>query len=300
MKEKNTKVINGENFFFIKEREFTSVLIYKGTNNFLRCGPKGILEKECLTQKYLLELGFPVPKIYKEYRENDTFYYIEEMVGRVNFETLFASDSKNASKIKDIHFKQFLNITELFLQAQIKTLRECNKKEKFTKSLLRNDVLKEERPDLHEATIEAVNRALSSLSVFPTALTHGDFHPANIFPKGVIDIESFGYAPLGYDMVTNIYTTYILNSSKKSNNPQRTYSFTTVQIDIYFDMIDRVLTSHALPPLSVYKNDFVLLRLIWAVVRMHQWPGTQKWRYELYERVLDKFLNEDDITKLLV
>lgn len=291
--------IDGKVFTHVKAREFSPVSIYKGGNYFLKTGPKDILEKELNFQKHLVELGFPVPKVITE-EEDGTLYFIEESLGNDNLENIFSQDMKERKEISDEHFNQFLSITKIYANSQIKTNTECNGKEKFTKYLLRDDVMNEEIPKLTHKTNQAVKKAIDALSVFPTVLTHGDFHPSNLFPEGVIDLEGFSFAPMGYDLLTNIYTTYILFSSDKNNESRRMYNFTRQQINQYLSEIDEIFVVNGLPKLSEYKDHFIFLRLIWATVRMHRWPKTQMQRYELYEKILDEYMKGNNIENILI
>lgn len=293
-------IIDGEVFTYVKSREFSPILIYKGKNIFLKTGPKNILEKELNFQKHLVELEFPVPKIIKEGEEKGKFFFIEESLGNNNLENIFSQDMKERKEISEEHFNQFLEIAKIYANSQVKTNVECANKERFTKHLLRDDLMNEEIPKLDHKTNQAVKKALDALSVFPTVLTHGDFHPSNLFPKGVIDLEGFAFAPMGYDLLTNIYTTYILFFPDKNKESRRMYNFTQKQIEQYLNEIDKIFLVNGLPKLSEQKDHFIFLRLIWATVRMHRWPKTQIQRYERYEKILNAYLKGGSLENLLI
>lgn len=288
--------LDGEVFTYIKKREFTPVSIYRGKSSFLKTGSKDILEKEFNFQKHLFELGFPVPSVMNIGEEGGTFHFTEESLGEDNFEDSFSKDANENKEISDEHFRQFIEITRKYADSQIKTSGECNDHERFTQSLLRHDLINEEIPDVVYKTNEALKKALDAISIFPVVLTHGDFHAANIFPKGIIDFEGSAYAPFGYDLLANIYAPYIF-SSKKS---EIKYSFTEGQVKQYLDEIDEICTIYNLPKLSGYKDHFIFLRLIWATVRMHKWPKTQMRRYARYRKILDEYINGNDIENMLV
>lgn len=292
-------IIDGKIFTYVKSREFSPISIYVRENLFLKTGPKDILEKELNFQKHLFELGFPVPQVMGEGKKDNAFYFFEESLGDNNMEYTFLQDMKEQKEISEEHFNQFLNITKIYAISQIKTSTECDGKEKFTKDLLRDDEINTEISSLTHKTNQAVKKALDALYVFPTVLTHGDFHPANLFPKGVIDLGGFALAPMGYDLLANIYTANILIYSKKKNATHKMYNFTRKQINQYLDEIDKIFVINGLPKLSEYKNHFIFLRLIWATVRMHKWPKTQMQRYELYDKILNEYLKGSNIDNLL-
>ena len=245
--------IGGEVFTYVKTREFAAVSIYEGRNCFLKTGPRDIIEKESGFQKRLFELGFPVSRIMNTGEEGGVFYFIEESLGKDNFQNTFSQDIEEQKIVSDEHFNQLVGITKIYANSQIKTRTECNNKERFTKYLLLDDEMNEELPDLTHRTNQAVKKALDALSVFPTVLTHGDFHPSNLFPKGVIDLEGFAYAPLGYDILTNIYATHIF-SSEKNKESRKKYNFTRNQIGQYLNEIDEIFVINDLPKLSNYKD----------------------------------------------
>ncbi|HBA46097.1 hypothetical protein A2443_00470 [Candidatus Nomurabacteria bacterium RIFOXYC2_FULL_43_16] len=293
-------IIDGKNFTYVKSREFSPVSIYVMENLFLKTGPKDVLIKELDFQKHLFELGFPVPKIIAQGEDKGMFYFIEESLGKNNLENIFLQDTREHGEISNEHFSEFMNITKIYTISQIKTSTECEGKERFTKDLLRDDEINTEIPSLTQKTNQAVKKALDALSVFPTVLTHGDFHPANLFPKGVIDLEGFALAPIGYDLLANIYSAHILIHPGKKNVTHKMYSFTRKQINQYLDEIDKIFIINELPKPSEYKNHFIFLRLIWATVRMQRWPKTQTQRYELYDKILSEYLKGGNIENLLV
>ena len=288
--------LDGEVFTFVKVREFIPVSIYKGKNSFLKTGSRDVLEKEFDFQKHLFELGFPVPSMTNMGEVGEIFYFTEESLGEDSFEDLFLRDVDERKEIPDEHFRRLVEIIRKYANSQIKTSAECNNHERFTQSLLRHDLINEEIPDVADKTNEALKKALNALSIFPVVLTHCDFHAANIFPKGIIDFEGFTYAPFGYDLLTNIYAAYIFSSEKSEVK----YSFTEEQIRQYLDEIDEICTIHNLPKLSGYRDHFIFLRLIWATVRMHQWPKTQALRYARYKRILDEYIKGSNIEDMLL
>ena len=73
--------INNKVFNYVKTREYAPVSIFKSDDEFLRIGPKGLLEPELAFQKKLLNYGFPVPKIRAEGEYNGEFYFKELLDG---------------------------------------------------------------------------------------------------------------------------------------------------------------------------------------------------------------------------
>lgn len=288
--------LDGEVFTYVKKREFTPISIYRGKNSFLKIGPRDILEKESNFQKHLFELGFPVHNVINIREKDGIFYFTEESLGKSSFEDLFVKDVNERKEISGGHFRQFIKIVRKYANSQIKTSMECSEHEKFTQSLLRHDLINKEIPDVAYKTDEALKKTLSALSVFPIVLTHGDLHTTNIFPKGIIDFEGFARAPFGYDLLTNIYAPYIFSSEKD----EMKHNFTEEQMKQYLNEIDEICITHNLPKLSGYRNHFIFLRLIWSTVGMHRWPRTQMQRYARYRKLLDEYIDGNDIEKTLI
>ena len=110
--------------------------------------------------------------------------------------------------------------------------------------------------------------------------------PNNLFPAGVIDLESSFYGPAGYDLITNIIHIDYFPVSPDYEFFQH-YQFSEGQKEKYLTVVDTLYQSHDLPALSPYLSDFEFCRLVWSAVGMDKYPKLQKFRYDL---LIEKFL----------
>ena len=292
-----TLTVGEETFEHVKTRVYAPVAVYKGNNSYLRIGPKEELEPEAEFHQKLLGLGFPVPQIVASGELNGSYYYIEQSLGEKHLGEMFAEDVKKDGRISDKNFKTFLGLTTHFAQAQLKTASPNSWEDGFY-GQIHVDYLLEELPDLQDKTQQAMDQILKRLQGFPAVLSHGDFNPWNLFPTGVIDIERFKLGPAGYDLISNIFSAYMFPPTL-DGEPYRSYEFTQDQITEYLNTVDNIYTANRLPKLSDFKDEYIFGRLIFAVVRMHHRPSLQKWRYDLYRKVLDAYLTGEPVSPLV-
>jgi|GEM_PF-867451 len=290
--------IRGEFFDYLKSRYFSPVEIYQGNNKFLRIGNKKIITKELSDQKNLKLWKFPVPKIISHGKKNGFYYFTERSLGTNHFENIFLENIRKKEKISSKNFIRFLFIVKKYALAQINYSCEHNTKIPASESILREKVICQELPEFKNEIKSAYRIALKSVSELPIVPTHGDFRPLNILPKGVIDWENFAWAPLGYDLITNIYTTNIVFWGQNEYF-NKTYKFTNAQITEYFSEIDDLFYHYKLPKLSEYKDHLILLRIAWATVKMHRWPKLQEKRYKLFKLAIKKYLSGYKISELI-
>jgi len=118
-------------------------------------------------------------------------------------------------------------------------------------------------------------------------LTHGDFNPFNLFPKGVIDFEDHFFGPEGYDIVTSIiHATWFPRSGdfEKSRAYHLDHKQAKEVLRVASTVFDRDLEQTFGP--------LVFLRSSWHVAGMQQWPKLQHWRYRRFEQLLKLFLTD--------
>jgi hypothetical protein len=107
----------------------------------------------------------------------------------------------------------------------------------------------------------------------------------------VIDFDMGFNAPYGYDLITAIYHTYSFPPEGIAEY-SRWYVFSESQEKRYLAEIDSIARAGGLPNISEFAQDFLIGRLIWAVVRMHAYPQLQRWRYSSFEKIIDAYLND--------
>jgi hypothetical protein len=290
--------IEGKEYAFVKTRNHMPISIYKGEDSYVRIGPKDLIQQEINYHRNLLKFGFPIPEILSEGEYLNSYYFTESSFGDEHLGQIFRSNCTN-SIVSNNDFSKLLNVVKIFAQAQMRTVGT----QPFTftdfRELIKVDILLKELPSLNQGTIDAVARVEEHVKKLPSVLTHGDFNPYNIFEKGVIDWERGSYAPMGYDLVTNISQTFFFPLGGD-------YEFTAGcryserQIDTYWREMDTICAVSGIPSISDYRNEFILCRSIWSVVRMDRWPKIQKWRYEQYEVLLKTYLSGGDLTRSLL
>ncbi len=284
-------------YTYVKERENAPILVYRSDNTFLRIGPRELLEKEKIFHQKLFDLGFPVPQILEEGEKEGQYYFVESSVGSEHFGDIFKEDMQKDGVISDENFTRFLQIAKKFAEAQLKETSVINWQ--TFEGVLHANILFEELPVLREKSIFALKKARERTQELPAVLSHGDFNPYNIFEKGCIDLEHFSTAPAGYDVITNIFHFKMFPRGDAYEHPQK-YRFSKEQIDKYFLEIDTIYQSKGLPAISRYKDDFSFCRSIWSTGRMARWPRLQKWRYRLYEELLNSYLQDKDMSSVKI
>ena len=289
--------IDGKVFYHVKTRAYTPVSIYKNEDSFLRIGPKDLIMPELDLHKRLLRFAFPVPQIVSEGEIDGKYYYIEASLGENLLGEMFCEDCEKSGTISGANFQKFLSVTEKFAKAQLKTAESETAFESFYHGVHIDYILKE-LPYLKEKTLAAFEKIKSRLSVMPTVLTHGDFNAYNLFEGGVIDFGNSFEAPAGYDLMSNIYQTYLFPKGE-GFEMTRGYEFSAKQIEEYFSLLDDVYAQNNLPKLSDFADDFILVRTIWSAVRMQKKPKIQKWRYEKFEKILEGYLSGKNLAEIM-
>ncbi|MEO8065987.1 MAG: hypothetical protein ABI643_04020 [Candidatus Doudnabacteria bacterium] len=289
--------INNVKFVLIRKRAYKSVYVYRGPNRFLRLGPAGIIDREVKLHRQLYAKGFPFAKIAAKGKIGHQSYFIENSLGNFHFGQIFGSDCELTGNISNKNFTVFLKVILRFVKAQISTLKADRNYNNFYTGIHLEDILNE-LPRLKTRTKQAIGRIKNKTDKLPFVLTHGDFGPFNIYPKGVIDIESFFEAPVGYDLVTAVYMTDFF-PKKSGLELRKVFWFSEKQKVSYFKAMDKLLEKNDLPKISSFINEFILLRCIWTAARMQNWPKIQNWRYRQFKRLLSAYLSGKDLRENL-
>ncbi len=277
-------IIEGKNFTLVKVQR-SNTAIYHNGDLFLRLGDKSDITYDLDLHEQMIAHNFPVAKIISKGEYENYLYFIEESLGDKHFGQLFSEDTKNSGNITKENLESFLNITKQFAIAQLATSGKKNDIKDFTDGI-HLDIICEELPDKALRIQERFSDAIKNLSTFPFVVTHGDFNPHNLYPKGVIDLESSFYGPAGYDLITNLVHIEYFPVSTDYEFFQG-YTFNDDQRVSYLSSIDALYQSRGLPALSPYLNDFEFCRAVWSVVKIQKYPKLQKFRYDLLR---DKFL----------
>ena len=203
----NSVEIDGRTYELLERHqpsERNHVRIYSDDTGFVRVGPAGIIDANLRIHKHLEAEGFPVPRILREGNIGDEKYFIEESLGIKILRLQFADELRESGRISRQSFEAFLKVVEKFLVAQAKTIGP--KDEGAFLAGMHVARLCEELPAYASKIRARASDSLGSLSEFPFVLSHGDFSPSNLFPKGIIDFEDSLSAPFGYDAVCALTT----------------------------------------------------------------------------------------------
>lgn len=276
--------INGKEYSLVKERRSAPMAVYKFDKTFLRIGEKKDIEAELKERDTLKEFGFPIPRRFRVGEtEEGLSYYTEKAMGTRNFSEIFLQDIEKEGTISQKSFQQYIDITKQFAEAQLKTINEKADLKGFFNSTSVRDIYKEFTQEEGKKIEKWVQEASERLAIFPFVLTHGDFNSHNLYRQGVIDIEGLFYAPVGYDIATNIFNPefFPVLGDYELVNPFR---FTAEQKKEYYEFFDAFYLERGVPRISDYAKYFEFFRATWLTAKKDHIPKVQKFRKELYKK----------------
>lgn len=253
--------------------------IYRADDRYLRIGPPAVIAEQLSVHRDMERAGYPVAAILATGSYGGLDYFIERSLGEQSFRVRFTEEYGANGSLDEATVSRFIAIAERFLRAQIGTAQAPAPDSYREGTHL--DVMKAELPAYAERIEARFQRSLAATAGLPYVVTHGDFNPSNMYPEGVIDIEDSFRAPLGYDLVTALYTIDWFPDSPEYEYVAQ-YRFGTPDKERFLAMCDRVLIEHGLPALTPRYDDFAFARAAWMTARMHQWPKIQAWRYQKF------------------
>src|SRR3989338_2222322 len=274
--------LQGKEFILVTTQRTEKISVYKGYNEFLRIGDRENIENNLHKHKQMLGYGLPISEIKEEGTIDNKAYYIESSLGEKHFGQLFSEDMKKAGRISNEHFAQFIEISRKFGESQLNTKIDRISLNSFPLGI-HLDVVKFELEEYGDKIQEVFDRATEKIEVFPAVMTHGDFNPHNLYPKGAIDLESAFMGFAGYDLITNIvHIGYFPDSTDYEF--YKGYNFVDEQKIQYLLAMDDLYIKNGLPRISEYLKEFEFFRAIWSVANMSRWPKLQQFRYDLFKR----------------
>lgn len=195
--------------------------------------------------------------------------------------------------IANEHFQDFLQVTERFAKAQLKSIRRENWWEEFYQGSY-VDVLIEELPHLKAKILLAAGKAKERLIQLPAVITHNDLNPYNLFNDGVIDLEFVFYAPAGLDLISNIFITSFF-PKEGDYEYKRTIAFSDKQTSDYFARFDDLYAKAGIPGPTSHLDDLLFFRAVHASVGMGSAPKLQAWRFSQFEKLLEAYIHDQPI-----
>jgi hypothetical protein len=262
----------------------SGVAVFRGPGRFLRLGDELPVEVE--THRRMLELGYPVADILDVGEHDGVPYLVERSMDEPTLGDAWA-DRDDDSWVSAEEFAGFLAIMVRQAQAQLRDIRPPGRAE--LAGFLDVGTACANVPALAGEIEEAFSLAWVSLQDFPAALQHGDLHPFNVCPLGIIDLEGSGWASAGYDVTTAVLEPTLARAVWDHDRLTLTW-FTPDQVATYLEAIDRVFREASLPPPSASLDAYLVCRVVATCSRIPRDPGTWRSRTQTLERSLASFL----------
>lgn len=259
-----------EDWIFVKERgaisRTGSVYHSPDSSLYLRTGEESAVRQEAEFGRRTWQNGFPVPEVTEIGQlPGGLGYFIEASVGTDNFGDLLGCEYAATGSISDKTFADFCKISLQFLAAQLKPSSRQSGLSQM-RAGIQLDNVRQQNPDVAGLFEEAVTKAEGRTKTLPLVLTHGDLSPFNILPGGVIDFELRFVAPAGLDAVTSIAFQRLWDHPKPDGTgTMRLWDFNRQQVADFLSQADALFAAQDLPVLSVYFDDFLMLKAIWAL-----------------------------------
>jgi len=260
--------------------------VYRGSNGYLRLGDEISVARDVASHREMEQAGYPIARIIAEGEMLEGSYYIETSQGDISFRNLFSAEIQSDGEISDSTFKTFLEIVERYLSRQVSTRRVTDGAD--FRARVKLDALCAEMPQQAEELTAQFEQTVEALSAMPYVLSHGDFNAANLYERGVIDLEDTLSAPFGYDAVTALCTVDWI-PPEGNYEYTRSYTFTPVQKAEYIALIDTVTLRNGIPPVSYAYQSLEFLRAIWMVSDLQKWPRARAY---MHKQFMNKYLAE--------
>lgn len=276
-----------KNWVFVKERGAIAhtgdVYCSPDSSLYLRTGEAAAIRNEAEFGRMVWQNGFPVPEVMEiGTLSGGLGYFIETSAGTENFGEVLGREYAATGSISDKNFAAFCEISLRFLAAQLKPSCRQSGPSELRDGIQIENVLRE-NPDVADLLERAVAKAEERTKELPLVLTHGDLSPFNILPGGVIDYELRFIAPVGIDAVTSIAFQRLWDHPQPSGSgTMRLWDFDSQQIAGFTAQADALFAAQALPLLSAFFDDFLMLKAMWALSYERpanlQSPQAQRWR----------------------
>lgn len=263
-------IIDGRSFELLGMQR-GGAAVYRGKGDYLRIGPKESIEHDLALHREMEKARFPVPAILMDGEAQGQRYFVESSAGSRSFRAVFQDDIDAHSVIAEDHFDAFVGLVKKLHDAQKKHAKGPWDREEFAAGIRLSELCKE-LPVHAEAIRKRFDTAMKRLSSLPRALTHGDCNPANMYERGIIDLEDSFYGPLGYDAASALETIE-WSPELRSYEFFAQYRFSDAQKSAYKKTF-RAIAKHF--------ADFAFCRAVWLCSGMGEWPRIQQWRFEKF------------------
>jgi aminoglycoside phosphotransferase (APT) family kinase protein len=237
----------------------------------------------------MLRDGYPVAEILQVGHHQGSLYYIERALGEDTFGDACADRIAHGGSMTDEEFAGFLSVMRQHAQAQLAGENRSSEPEEFAEFIGVPRAVAN-TPDLAVTIHAAWGKAAILLSGLPTALQHGDLHPFNVCRGGIIDLESAGWAPVGYDVATAILEP-TLAEPRWLDGALGLEWFTPDQVRFYRDVLVEEFDRFDLPAPSTQIHAHLVCRAINLGSRIHRNASVWEARQLMLAQVLTAFLD---------
>ena len=267
--------IDGKDYTLVSQQRARTA-VYRSSDAYLRIGPPDVIAANLAVHRLMEQAKFPVARILAEGRLDDRTYFVEEALGET-YRMLFSREYERDGVVHDETFSHFAGIVGKFFTAQAATSATGDPGELARGIHL--GIMQDELPQYASRIQARFDLALERMKALPYVLTHGDFNPSNIAQRGVLDLEDSFAAPLGFDIASALITIDWFPDAGDYEYEAR-WRFSAGQKTAYVRMFDAMFADRGFIGFTPYLQELAFCRALWLTARMHQWPKTQKWRYE--------------------
>lgn len=272
----STLQINNRTYTLVCGDRFRGRAVYRSAAAYLRIGLPAVIEREMAIHRHLQLQEFPVAALLETGVQDGQSFFIEAALGDTVWGDSLEAETHNHGAIQTSAFANLLALILRWTEAQLRNPAPAQTCANLAETVRLADV---ERllPAYALLTRQVFARAQQRIDVFPAVLTHGDFHPYNLCPGGVIDLESVHWSVAGYDAITGLFADDLLPPDPAD------YHYTTRQLTDAHAAIDALFQRYHLPLPSHYLADFRLCRMMRIVqLAERRPPDVQQWIYQQY------------------
>ncbi|MBI3589396.1 MAG: aminoglycoside phosphotransferase family protein [Candidatus Liptonbacteria bacterium] len=300
-KDENKEVEQGvtigkSRFIYIKDRlAGGKVFVNEDKSTYLRTGGPSEIAGEVNLTRELYKRGFPVPKLLETGTlPNGDVYYIEQSMGEDVFGDIFREETKTSGHVSDKSFDKFAGVIRKYYEAQFNLSNFVpHDRNALARMTILETVMRNHPPSdkMREMFTMAYERASQKLLSLPWGYIQSDLNAFNVLKDGVIDFEMAGFGPVGYDILMSVYFGRMWPADRVA------YVFTDEQITRYIAEVDKAAQDKNLPALSLYTDDFLILKTIWASGgdKESYSPDFLQWRVRVRDWSIKQYLTDKKI-----
>lgn len=200
----STLQLNNQTYTLVCGNRFSGRAVYRGPDAYLRIGLSAVIEHEIAIHRHLLTQGFPVAPLLQTGMQDGQPFFIEAALGAVVWGDILEAETHEQGTVGASSFAKLLALILRWTEVQLQNPAPAATCADLVATVRLTDV---ERllPEHALLTHQVFKRAQQRLAIFPTVLMHGDFHPYNLCPGGVIDLEFVHWSVAGYDATTSLF-----------------------------------------------------------------------------------------------